>query len=331
MRYSIIVPIYKIERYLSECIESVLGQTYTDYELILVDDGSPDNCPKICDQYAKNKHQIKVIHKKNGGLVSARKAGLEIASGDYAVCLDGDDFLHKDCLDKVNTIINKYNPDVVCFGYTIYSENGETKQNPVYCPYYGFYSRCNIENDIFPRFIHTKSEKRLPPVVWSKALKMELYRKYQNKVTSDISMGEDGACSYPLISNCNSMYIMEDCLYYYRQVLTSMTKQKKPLDWDNYDRVFALYEREIDIDKYMLRNQIYRAMTHNLFNLCKSQFYSGESYKRVVRYIKSRFLNHPEYEKAIEGSDFSSFKMRLARFALLYRVYPLIYLYSKLK
>ena len=330
MRYSIIVPIYKIEHYLRDCIESILHQTYSNYELILVDDGSPDACPQICDEYASKNSMIKVVHKKNGGLVSARKAGLAVAAGDYAVCLDGDDFLHKDCLSKVDEVIDKYHPNVVCFGYSIFSEEGEVL-NPVYCPYYGYYSRNEIEKNIFPRFLHTRSEKRFPPVVWSKVFEMNLYRKYQNKVDTEICMGEDGACTYPLISNCNSMFIMEDCLYYYRQIQTSMTKVRKPLDWDNYDKIFALYEREIDIDRYKLRKQIYRVMTHNLFNLCKSQFYSGENYKQVVKKINTRFISHPEYEIAIKGSDFSSLKMRLARFALLYKVYPLIYLYSKLK
>lgn len=329
MKYSIIVPIYKIERYLPECIDSVLCQTCTDYELILVDDGSPDNCPQICDQYARKNHQIKVVHKENGGLVSARKAGLAIASGDYAMCLDGDDFLHKDCLNKVNAIINKYNPDVVCFGCVLFSKNTQ-KENPVYCPYYGFYNRQNIEDSLFPQFIHSCTEKRFPPVVWSKVFKMELYRKYQNKVSSDISMGEDSACTYPLISNCNSMSIMEDCLYYYRQIPTSMTKALKPLDWDNYDKVFSIYEREIDLDKYGFRKQIHRLRTHNLFNICKSQFYSNECYINVVEKIKMRFSEHPEYDKAIRDSDFISLKMRFARFVLLHKIYPLIYMCSKI-
>lgn len=328
LKYSIIVPIYKVERYLSECIESVLHQTCTDYELILVDDGSPDACPHICDSYVEKNNRIKVVHKKNGGLVSARKAGLAVASGEYAVCLDGDDFLDENCLKKVSNVIDKYNPDVVCFGYIIFSDKKE-KQNPIYCPYYGFYSRNNIENDIFPQFIHTCSEKRFPPVLWSKIFRMNLYKEFQNKVSSEISMGEDGACSYPLISHCNSMYIMEDCLYYYRQIPEAMTKVRRSLDWDNYDKVFALYEQEIELDKYKLRSQIYRARTHNLFNLCVSQFYCKKKYRCIVNEIKDRFLRHPEYNRYIIESDFSSIKMRLARFVLLYKIYPVIYLCSK--
>lgn len=90
---SIIVPIYKVEEFLEECVESILKQEFKDYELILVDDGSPDNCGKICDNYAELDNRIKVIHKKNGGLSSARNAGKEVAKGKYLSFIDSDDFI----------------------------------------------------------------------------------------------------------------------------------------------------------------------------------------------------------------------------------------------
>ena len=91
MKLSIIVPVYKVRRHLQSCIESILLQTYTDFELILVDDGSPDNCGAICDRYALECDKVKVIHKKNGGLSSARNAGLAAAQGEYITFVDGDD------------------------------------------------------------------------------------------------------------------------------------------------------------------------------------------------------------------------------------------------
>ena len=91
---SIIVPVYKVETYLHHCVDSILLQTFTDFEVILVDDGSPDNCPAICDEYAMQDERIKVIHKENGGLSSARNAGLGIAQGEYICFIDSDDILH---------------------------------------------------------------------------------------------------------------------------------------------------------------------------------------------------------------------------------------------
>lgn len=96
---SIIIPVYKVERYLQECIDSITSQTYKHLEIILIDDGSPDNCGKICDENAKGDSRIKVIHKTNGGLGNARNAGLNICTGDYIMFLDSDDLFLPDCVE----------------------------------------------------------------------------------------------------------------------------------------------------------------------------------------------------------------------------------------
>lgn len=118
MKFSVIVPVYKVEGYLEQCVESVLQQTYTDFELILVDDGSPDRCPEMCDNFSQKDTRIKVIHKKNGGLSSARNAGLDIATGDYVVFLDSDDFWNdENALQEVYDKA-KFGTDIVIFGCT---------------------------------------------------------------------------------------------------------------------------------------------------------------------------------------------------------------------
>ena len=128
MLFSVIVPIYNVEKYLRRCIDSVLAQSFGDYELILVDDGSPDNCPAICDEYAEGDARIKVIHKENGGLVSARQAGIKEAVGDYVFHLDGDDALCDDALESAYSIIHEMAPDIVSFSYRrcIDGEIGDT-------------------------------------------------------------------------------------------------------------------------------------------------------------------------------------------------------------
>lgn len=118
MKFSVIVPVYKVEGYLEQCVESVLQQTYTDFELILVDDGSPDRCPEMCDDFSQKDSRIKVIHKKNGGLSSARNAGLDIATGDYVVFLDSDDFWNdENALQEVYDKA-KFGTDIIIFGCT---------------------------------------------------------------------------------------------------------------------------------------------------------------------------------------------------------------------
>ncbi len=117
MRFSVIVPIYNVEDYLPQCVDSILSQNYKDFELILVDDGSPDNCPAICDEYAKKDSRVKVIHKKNGGLSSARNAGITEAAGDYLLFMDSDDYWHTDkTLEQISILADKYHADIIQFG-----------------------------------------------------------------------------------------------------------------------------------------------------------------------------------------------------------------------
>jgi glycosyltransferase involved in cell wall biosynthesis len=109
---SVIVPVYKVEQYLRTCLNSVLNQTYNNWELILVDDGSPDNCPQICDNYAKKDNRIKVIHKKNGGVSSARNLALDNSQGDYVAFLDSDDFWHSEYLKIMIDLCQEYEADI---------------------------------------------------------------------------------------------------------------------------------------------------------------------------------------------------------------------------
>jgi len=115
-KISIIVPVYNVEKYLDKCVQSIVSQTYKNLEIILVDDGSPDNCPKMCDEWAKKDKRIKVIHKKNGGLSDARNSGLDKATGKYIGFVDSDDYIHKDMYKKLLNTIQKQKADVAMCG-----------------------------------------------------------------------------------------------------------------------------------------------------------------------------------------------------------------------
>lgn len=122
---SIIVPVYKVEAYLEKCINSILNQTFSEFELILVDDGSPDKCPQICEEYAKKDFRIKVIHKENGGLSDARNAGIEIAKGKYMGFVDSDDYIAPDMYDSLYRLITENGCDIAVCGAVNVGENDE--------------------------------------------------------------------------------------------------------------------------------------------------------------------------------------------------------------
>lgn len=214
MLFSVIVPIYNIEKYIIRCIESVLSQSFSDYELILVDDGSPDNCPRICDEYLKKDSRIRVIHKENGGLVSARQAGIKIAKGDYIINLDGDDALLPGALENAYKIISETNADIVSFSYKpcIDEVTGDTV-----CDYTheGFYDKEGIKKHIFPKLLSDENMKHIFYFLWGKAIKRELVSKHQLNVNSAISLGEDLSCIVPCYIEAESVYMSSIPVYLY--------------------------------------------------------------------------------------------------------------------
>ena len=117
---SIIIPVYKTEPYLRKCVDSVLAQTYTNLEVILVDDGSPDDCGKICDEYAAKDSRVKVIHKENGGLSSARNCGLDVATGKYIGFVDSDDWIDPDMYETLLGLLLRYDADIAEGSYRFF-------------------------------------------------------------------------------------------------------------------------------------------------------------------------------------------------------------------
>lgn len=327
MKFSVIVPIYGVEAYLRPCLDSILAQKNEDFEAILVDDGSKDNCPAICDEYAIKDSRFKVIHKENEGLVSARQKGVEAASGEYVVCVDGDDWISSDYLDDFSRIIDKYTPDVlVCDSIYAYIDNIVEVHNHLR---EGYYSRVDLEKDVFPCLIYGNSNKKgFPAQLWAKAFKRGIYQRQQMQNVV-VNMGEDRACVIPTLYHSNSMYVLKTCGYYYRQIPTSMTKVKKPLRVDGPKLIYEHLSRTLDLTKYGLQSQLYKATCHSLFNVCKSQFHSKCGYCSTVRIIKE-ILDEPIYKKSIDHACFDTpITRKLMHVALKYKLHFLMYIYTK--
>ena len=215
MFFSVIVPIYNIEKYIRRCIESVLGQSFDDFELILVDDGSPDNCPSICDEYATKDTRIKVIHKKNGGLVSARQAGISIASGEYVFHLDGDDAICPDALESAHKIVQETQAEVVSFSYRRYEKGIVGEEVVEDLVEEGLYNKAQIREQIYPKLLSDKNMQHLFYYVWGKALKRDLVLKHQLNVNPIISLGEDLSCMIPCYLEAQTVYMSKKAIYLY--------------------------------------------------------------------------------------------------------------------
>ena len=252
MFFSVIVPIYKVEKYLKRCIESVISQTCKDFELILVDDGSPDNCPRICDSFASENPNVKVIHKQNGGLVSARQAGTKIASGEYIFNLDGDDALLPHALECAKHIILETNADIVCFSHMEY-QNGKTKDMTNNVVPVGFYNKEDMEKHVYPHILSDKNMKNLFYFLCGKAIRRTLVTPHQMNVSTKIALGEDLSCMIPCYLDADSLYVDDTPVYLYTirddslttsfttKQITDLTKvinglynitSKKPVDFD---------------------------------------------------------------------------------------------------
>lgn len=237
---SVIVPIYGIDRYIGICIESILSQTYENLEIILVNDGSPDRCPEICDLYAKKDKRIKVIHKPNGGLVSARKAGLEVASGEYVGYVDGDDWIGPGFYESLYSAIVTSGCDVVCAGQSrdLFSQSVHFIN-----PYpLGIYTGNKLKS--LQKNMLSYGDFYRPGIttyVWNKLFRRDVLYQHQMNVDDRISIGEDAAVTYPVLMECGSAYVSDCVAYHYRQREDSMLKKSASFEAEA-EKLKYLYE-----------------------------------------------------------------------------------------
>ena len=223
MFFSVIVPVYKVEEYLADCIESVLNQTFSDFELILVDDGSPDHCPAICDAYAEKDSRVQVIHKTNGGLVSARQAGIRVASGRYVFNLDSDDLIEQDILETAFEIISNTGCEIVSFarkwvraGRTVKVSDDDLEE--------GLYTGEKLEKMIYPKLLSDKNMSQVACYITGKAIEREFFTPIQLRVSESISLGEDLCCVVPCYLQTKSVYISKKQAYLYTVRADSISK-----------------------------------------------------------------------------------------------------------
>ena len=220
---SVLVPIYKIDQYLGICIESLLNQTYKNLEIILVDDGSLDRCPEICDLYARKDSRIKVIHKANGGLVSARKAGILVATGEYIGYVDGDDWVGPGYYHALYASISESGADIAIAGFS--RDLFASTKNILNAIQSGVYEGDALDN-IKKQMISYGDFycHGLTTYLWNKLFRREAIQQYQLDMDERITIGEDAATTYNAIMGAKKIVVTDNCAYHYRQREDSMLK-----------------------------------------------------------------------------------------------------------
>lgn len=221
MLFSVIVPVYNVEKYLGECVDSILKQTYGDFEIILVDDGSTDNSPAICDEFAEKDSRVKVIHKKNGGLSDARNAGTKIASGEYIIYIDSDDFITSDTF--MGNIEKKLpsDPDLVFYKYARFYDR---KKELVDCSF--SYKRAMNAKDYASKIRTLVEDDSFYGMAWIKAIKRSLIE--DNDIHFEVGLlGEDMEWNYHIVYAAQNVEFVDEAYIAYRQREGSISQSLK--------------------------------------------------------------------------------------------------------
>lgn len=224
--FSIIIPIYNVEKYLNRCIESVINQSFSNFEIILVDDESPDNCPSICDEWIEKDKRIKVIHKKNEGLGYARNSGLKLASGKYVWFVDSDDVIAEESLKEIYIEISKCNPDFVSFGYKSINKDNKVLLEQVPNPNQKFYvGNKKIIDDLLPHFIgNFDSSKHFNMSACMCCIKLDFLKKNKLFFVSERDfISEDFYFYIEMFKFIESILFISKPFYYYYYNGSSLT------------------------------------------------------------------------------------------------------------
>ena len=182
-KVTIVLPIYNVEKYLNRCIKSILNQTYSNLEVILVDDGSPDGCPRLCDEWSKKDKRIKVVHKKNAGLGMARNTGIDTATGDFICFFDSDDFIDSHTIQEAIEVVEKTKAEIVSFGYYDYSD-GAIIETHIPCENILLYSGDKIIDEFLPEALKRK-KLNFNMSAWTSMYSMQLIKDNKWKFASE--------------------------------------------------------------------------------------------------------------------------------------------------
>jgi len=331
MKFSIIIPVYNCASFLHECIDSVLKQTFSDYELILVDDGSTDDSGKICDSYSQIDSRVRVIHKKNGGANSARKAAATTVKGDYILNIDGDDFIGEGYLKRISDTIDQYKVDMVAWGYTRVDHDGNTIGSVYNKAESGLYTDDKLQciRDAY-LFDPDEIEINYGSLLYNlhdKAIKRDLYMEQQAIVVDDILEGEDASTIWLILQKVNSLYVSDIHDYYYRLNPNSVTATVNNIT----------IERQKSLEKFLIRNVVNEWQLKQIrgFSFCRIIFIVDRAIKKGLHefvLLMKKGEMEGIFDQCVEAEIKGISKGNALRMYLIRKHYwRLLYFYHKLR
>ncbi|MGM9597611.1 MAG: glycosyltransferase family 2 protein [Eubacteriales bacterium] len=305
---SVIVPVYNVERYLRQCIDSILAQTFRDFELILVDDGSIDQSGKICDEYAQKDNRVIVIHKKNGGLSDARNAGLDIAIGEYIGFVDSDDYIDTRMYEKMYREIKNTSADIVCCAMD-YFYDGNSRMTGKWPDISEaiLYERKDFIDNFYPvtkEIIRASACNKLYCKYVFDTVRFPVGKKY-----------EDSFARLDILNAANQVLVLPDALYFYRQRNGSIMSTVSESDMDEVEFVYHYYLFFIE---KRLKEQSKFALLHLLQVCFKMDFLMRFVIKKSAcqSYINVRKL----YKKMWFKMFLNSMCCRMLKFVMLVKI-----------
>ena len=274
---SVIVPVYKVEEYLNQCVESIINQTYSNLEIILVDDGSPDNCPAMCDDWAKKDSRIKVIHKENAGQAAARNTGIDTAAGEYITFADSDDFLDNRMYEILLQELMEASAQIVMCNCFIYYSSDDFHPGSFAEKEKTLYYGDDANARMFTEFSS-----------WNKIYDKKLFasiRYPQGRV------GEDARMIYKVATITDCLVVVPECLYYYRQregsVMHTLTKREFLEKIAVWDEIYTFEkERQPALEAY-IRNRKNDSIFNSILTVLKQQKLKAD--KALLRELMENF------------------------------------------
>lgn len=291
-KVSVIVPVYKAEQYLHRCVDSILSQSLTDWELILVDDGSPDRSGAICDEYAAKDRRIKVFHKENGGVSSARNLGLEMMVGEWVTFVDADDWIASDTLEKCSTHFDEY--EVVRFSMKmVYDEQDDTKNRNYIIP------SSNNKEEIFARTL----ARNTLMCVCGGFYRADLFRQNNIRFSTSLVMAEDWLVIMQLLLKAHNVIDLPEVYYFYNQLNESSCSNNPTVKKvENCFEALAIIEDSIDKTQSVCimalgqcRCVLWKALIKTIFTS------SDENKLKTIKQYKNRF-EYPSCGHVIHSS-----------------------------